>query len=147
MCFSLLLVSHRREQHISDRRDGCLEAQVNAVIYRLGANDSAFLGEQFEASEGSRCLIILNGFQVLGVDDDVAWNVIGGLSLEPDDLVDDHVLVSRNGFVFDRLNHGDVLLSASDEDLSFHQFDQTLHAKFSQNFELTWMRRFLISSL
>lgn len=61
------------------------------------------------------------------IDDDVANDVILGLSLEADDFFQNHLLVFGDGFGLDRFDDFDILLSASNEHLSFHQLDQTLN--------------------
>jgi hypothetical protein len=63
-----------------------LEAKFNAVINGLGANNSSFLGEQLEASETSGILVVFDAIQVLGVDDDIAWDILWSLSLESQNL-------------------------------------------------------------
>lgn len=118
--------SHGREEHVSNGWNSCLEAKINAVINGLRTNNSALLGVQLEPSNDARGGVGLNAFEMLSINNDVAWNVIGSLSLETNDLSDKHFLVHGNGFFFDRLDESLVFLSAPDEDLAFHQLDETL---------------------
>ena len=122
-----LLASHRREEHESNGWNGSLEAQVDSVVYGLRAHNSSLLGIQLESSERASKVVVFDALEVLSVHDDVAGDVVGGLALEPDYLVDNHIFVDSHGLVLDGLDDGLVALSASDEDLAFHQFDESLY--------------------
>ena len=117
---------HWWEEHCSDRWDCSLETKVDSVVNRLGAYDSAFLGKQPESSDAPGGLVVFNALKILGVDCDLAWNVFQAFSVEADDLVNNHLLVSIDSFVNHRLDQLFVALSASQENLSFHEFDETL---------------------
>ena len=125
MCRSSSLV-HAGEEHVADRRDGGLEAEVDSVLDGLGAHDSALLGEHLESTETARGLVVLNALQELAVNDDLARDVVGALAPEPDHLVDDHLTVVGHGVVDHRLDEVLVGLSAADEDLAFHELDESL---------------------
>ena len=112
---------------MSDSWNGSLEAKINTVIDGLGAYDSSFLCEHFEASEATSGLIIFDGLEVLAIDNDLAWDVLWALAFESLHLANDHFSVLANSVILDLLEKFFVSLSASDENLAFHKFNESLY--------------------
>ena len=111
---------------MTDVRDSRLEAQVDSVLDCLGQYDSASFREHLEATVAACFLVVFNAFEVLVINNDVARDLLWLLALEPDDLSYDHFPVGGDGLILNFLDHFLVRLSASNENLRLHEFDEPL---------------------
>ena len=112
---------------MTDVRDSRLEAQIDSVFDCLGEYDSASFCEHLEATVAAGFLVVFDAFEVLVIDNDVARDLLWLLALEPDDLSYDHFPVGGDGLILNFLDHFFVRLSASNENLRLHEFDEPLN--------------------
>lgn len=130
-----LLSPHRREEHVSDSRDGGLEAEVNAAIHCLGEHNLALLGEHIEATEAAGLRVSVNALNpVVLVNHNVARDLLGALIREHLDLLDDHVAIFLDNLVLDLLNEVSILLAATDEHVGLEELDETLQQQVLEEF-------------
>ena len=56
--------------------DGSLESKLNSIVDGLRANDSSFFGEKLHTTKATILLVVFNGLEILGVHDNLAWNLL-----------------------------------------------------------------------
>lgn len=123
-----LFFPHWWEKHVSNSRNSCLEAKLNSIVNCLWANNSSFFSEQFKPTQTPCAFIIVNTFQILIVNYNVARNVISISAFKFFNLGNNHVSVLINWFFLYLFNDFSITLSASNENLSLHQFYKALNS-------------------
>ena len=113
------------DEHFSNFWNGSIIGQIESVIENLWANNSTSMCNQVEASEAWLVTIGVELWQeFLLVDNNFALDIF---AFQRRNLTLHELLVLLNSLISHRLQDFDIRLSASQNNLAFHKFDQSLN--------------------
>lgn len=112
--------------------DGSLETKVNSIINSLGTHNSALLSVNFESTDDTSRLVVLNTVEISLINDDIAWYVCWLHSLESLHLFHDQFSIPLDSSWLYGFKETHICLPAADEKLSLHHFDESLDEEVLQ---------------
>lgn len=117
-----------------DRWDRRLETKINSVINRLREHNFTLLRENLESTDDTVCFIIFDTLKVRFINNDVAWYVGRGHTLESLHLADHELAVFLDSSWLDFLEHCHIRCPASNENLRLHHLNESLDEEILEEF-------------
>lgn len=129
----LWLFIHAWEKHLADLGNGLLVNELESLINSVRAHNTALTRVEHDTSHagGGTVGLVVLGKEPLVFEGDLEGHI---LTLEELYFALHEIFVFSGGLLVDFLNQGEVALSASNENLTFHELDQALKDQILQEF-------------